>query len=226
MSVAGPIARIEEISQRYGKSPALDSVSAEIPSGKMIGLIGPDGVGKSFFLGKGAAYAQADADIRAFIERTGIPFIPMSMAKGLLPDNHPQSVAAARSYALAQADAVMLIGARLNWLLGHGKSPQWSPTAKFVQLDILPSEMDSNRAINAPVVGDICSSMSALLAGLPTAKVGPNPKWLSELAQRQGTQRPSHGRTSGGNAAADGLLQRACGDQSRACGPSRCLSCQ
>jgi oxalyl-CoA decarboxylase len=103
-------------------------------------------------LGKGAAYAQADADIRAFIEKTRIPFLPMSMAKGLLPDDHPQSVAAARSYALAQADVVMLIGARLNWLLGHGRSPQWSPNAQFVQLDIAPTEMDSNRAIAAPVV--------------------------------------------------------------------------
>jgi len=81
-------------------------------------------------LGKGAAYAQADADTRAFIEKTGIPFLPMSMAKGLLPDNHPQSAAAARSFVLAQADVVMIIGARLNWLLGHGKSPEWSPTAR------------------------------------------------------------------------------------------------
>src|SRR6201988_5210128 len=109
-------------------------------------------------LGKGAAYAQADADIRAFIEKTGIPFQPMSMAKGLLPDDHPQSAAAALSYALAHADAVVLIGARLNWLLGHGKSPQWSPTAQFVQLDIEAAEIDSNRAIAAPVVGDIASS--------------------------------------------------------------------
>src|SRR5256886_6400619 len=109
-------------------------------------------------LGKGAAYAQADADIRAFVEKTGIPFLPMSMAKGLLPDDHRQSAAAARSYALAQADVVMLIGARLNWLLGHGQSPQWSPTAHFVQLDIAPTEVDSNRAIAAPLVGDIASA--------------------------------------------------------------------
>ena len=117
-------------------------------------------------LGKGAAYAQADADIRAFVEKTGIPFQPMSMAKGLLPDDHPQSAAAARSHALAQADVVMLIGARLNWLLGHGRSPQWSPTAQFIQLDIEPREIDSNRPIAAPVVGDIASSVSALLARL------------------------------------------------------------
>jgi oxalyl-CoA decarboxylase len=136
-------------------------------------------------LGKGAAYAQADADIRAFIEETGIPFQPMSMAKGLLPDDHPQSTAAARSYALAQADVVMLIGARLNWLLGHGKSPQWSPTAQFVQLDIMPTEMDSNRAIAAPVVGDIASAVSALLAMLKPGQIRPRAAWLDALAQHK-----------------------------------------
>ena len=87
-------------------------------------------------LGKGAAYAQADNVIREFVETTGIPFLPMSMAKGLLPDSHPQSAAAARSLAVARADAVLLVGARLNWLLGHGDSPQWSADAKFVQVDI------------------------------------------------------------------------------------------
>jgi oxalyl-CoA decarboxylase len=136
-------------------------------------------------LGKGAAYAQADADLRAFVEETGIPFLPMSMAKGLLPDDHPQSAAAARSHALAQADVVMLIGARLNWLLGHGKSPQWSPTAQFVQLDIEPREMDSNRAIAAPVVGDIASSVSALLATLKPGQIRPRAAWLDALAQHK-----------------------------------------
>jgi oxalyl-CoA decarboxylase len=135
-------------------------------------------------LGKGAAYAQADADIRAFVEQTGIPFLPVSMAKGLLPDDHPQSAAAARSYALAQADVVMLIGARLNWLLGHGKSPQWSAAARFVQLDIAPTEMDSNRPIAAPVVGDIASSVAALLAALKPGQISPSAPWLNELAQR------------------------------------------
>ena len=76
-------------------------------------------------LGKGAAYAQADADIRALVEKTGIPYLPMSMAKGLLPDTHAQSAAAARSYVLAEADVVMLVGARLNWLLSHGKGKTW-----------------------------------------------------------------------------------------------------
>ena len=136
-------------------------------------------------LGKGAAYVQADDDIRTFVEKTGIPFLPMSMAKGLLPDDHPQSAAAARSFALAQADVVMLIGARLNWLLGHGQSPQWSPTAQFIQVDIAATEIDSNRAIAAPVVGDIGSCISALLATLEPGQSRPQAEWLNQLAEHK-----------------------------------------
>ncbi len=116
-------------------------------------------------LGKGAAYARADAEIRAFIEGTGIPFLPMSMAKGLLPDDHPQSAAAARSYAIGNADVVLLAGARLNWLLSHGRSPLWNANTRFVQVDISPTEFDSNRAIAAPVAGDIKSVFAAFSAG-------------------------------------------------------------
>ena len=117
-------------------------------------------------LGKGAAYAQADKWIREFIEKTGMPFLPMSMAKGILPDDHPQSAAAARSYAIGNADVVLLAGARLNWLLSHGRPPLWSEGTRFIQVDISATEIDSNRAIAAPVVGDIKSVFSALNAAL------------------------------------------------------------
>jgi oxalyl-CoA decarboxylase len=136
-------------------------------------------------LGKGAAYAQADDDIRSFVETTGIPYIPMSMAKGLLPDNHKQSAAAARSLVLAQSDVVMLIGARLNWLLAQGKGSHWSPTARFIQVDIAPTEIDSNRAIAAPVVGDINSAMAALLSALKPGQIRPKAEWLEVIAERK-----------------------------------------
>ena len=132
-------------------------------------------------LGKGAAYARADDEIRAWVERTGVPFLPMSMAKGLLSDTHPQSAATARSFVLAQADVVMLIGARLNWLLAHGKGSQWSPKVRFIQLDISPTEMDSNRPIASPVVGDIGSAVSALLAALKPGQVKPGAAWLDAI---------------------------------------------
>jgi oxalyl-CoA decarboxylase len=136
-------------------------------------------------LGKGAAYAQADNVIRDFIETTGIPFLPMSMAKGLLPDSHPQSAAAARSLAIGRADAVLLVGARLNWLLGHGESPQWSADAKFIQVDIAASEFDSNRPIEAPLTGDIGSVMAALLDGVSSRPITASSEWTAELAERR-----------------------------------------
>src|ERR671929_365944 len=109
-------------------------------------------------LGKGAAYAQADDAIRSFVEKSGVPFLPMSMGKGLLPDTHPQCAGAARSTVLAQSDVVMLIGARLNWLLSHGKGKAWgNAPKKFIQIDIEAKEMDSNVEIAAPLVGDIGS---------------------------------------------------------------------
>ena len=115
-------------------------------------------------LGKGAAYAQADDAIRALVEKSGVPFLPMSMAKGLLPDTHPQCAGAARSTVLKDSDVVMLIGARLNWLLSHGKGKTWGDAPKkFIQVDIEPKEMDSNVEIAAPVVGDIGSCVAALL---------------------------------------------------------------
>jgi len=136
-------------------------------------------------LGKGAAYAQADPEIRAFIETTGVPFLPMSMAKGLLPDNHAQSAAAARSFAIGQADVVMVVGARLNWLLSHGKAPLWSDETKLIQVDIAATEMDSNRAIAAPVVADIKSAMKAFNAALKPGQVKPSRKWLDDINSRK-----------------------------------------
>src|SRR5438445_909168 len=146
-------------------------------------------------LGKGAAYARADADIRALVESTGIPYLPMSMAKGLLPDTHEQSAAAVRSYVLPEADVVMLIGARLNWLLSQGKGKTWGGQSgkewggqRFVQIDISPQEADSNVAIDAPVVGDIGSCVSALLAAInATAGAWPAPpaEWLNAIAERK-----------------------------------------
>jgi oxalyl-CoA decarboxylase len=142
-------------------------------------------------LGKGAAYAQADADIKSLVEKTGIPYLPMSMAKGLLPDTHEQCASAARSFVLPAADVVMLIGARLNWLLSHGKGKTWGGKGhkdwggqKFIQVDISPTEADSNVRVDAPVVGDIGSCVSGLLAGLGN---WPNPPadWLNAIHEKK-----------------------------------------
>ena len=143
-------------------------------------------------LGKGAAYAQADADIRALVERTGVPYLPMSMAKGLLPDTHAQCASAARSFVLPEADVVMLIGARLNWLLSHGKGKTWGGQShkdwggqRFIQIDISPQEADSNVRIDAPLVGDIGSCVSALLGAIGSNWPKPEAQWIAVIAERK-----------------------------------------
>ena len=137
-------------------------------------------------LGKGAAYAQADDAIRTFIEKSGVPFLPMSMAKGLLPDTHPQCAGAARSTVLKDSDVVMLIGARLNWLLSHGKGKTWGDAPKkFIQIDIEPKEMDSNVEIVAPVVGDIGSCVAALLEGMDGKWPAPPADWTGAVKAKR-----------------------------------------
>jgi oxalyl-CoA decarboxylase len=182
---AGRKTLIEVVDPAPRQIPAQDAVARalDLLSGAKRPLI---------ILGKGAAYAQADADIRALVEKTGIPYLPMSMAKGLLPDTHEQSASAARSYVLPEADVVMLIGARLNWLLSHGKGKTWggkTPKAwggqKFVQVDISPQEADSNVRVDAPVVGDIGSCVAALLAGIGSNWTKPPAEWLGAIAERK-----------------------------------------
>lgn len=156
-------------------------------------LPGPDAVARAvelikgaskplILLGKGAAYAQCDDEIKALIEETGIPFTPMSMAKGLVSDTHPQCGAAARSMILKESDVVVLIGARLNWLLAHGKGKTWGGPKKFVQIDIQANEMDSNVPIDAPLVGDIGSCVAALRVGL--SDMTKPAEWAGAVAEK------------------------------------------
>ena len=137
-------------------------------------------------LGKGAAYSQADDVIRELIEKSGVPYLAMSMAKGLLPDTHPQSAGAARSLVLKESDVVMLIGARLNWLLSHGKGKSWGDKPKkFIHIDIEPREMDSNVEIVAPVVGDIGSCVESILGGIASIEwTPPSAAWTKLIKDK------------------------------------------
>lgn len=134
----------------------------------------------AILLGKGAAYAQVDDKIKTLIEKYSIPYFPMSMAKGLMPDDGPLSALSCRSTIMEQADVVMIIGARLNWLLSFGKG-KWSQDIKFIQLDVEPQEMDVNRPVAAPVVGDMGLSLDAILAGLEGKTMSADPAWLASL---------------------------------------------
>ena len=134
----------------------------------------------AILLGKGAAYAQVDDKIKTLVEKYNIPYFPMSMAKGLMPDVGPLSALSCRKTIMEKSDVVIMIGARLNWLLsfGHGK---WNPDVKFVHLDVEPQEMDVNVPTAAPVVGDMSLSLDAILAGLEGKTMKADPQWVASL---------------------------------------------
>ena len=134
----------------------------------------------AILLGKGAAYAQTDDNIKKLIETYNIPYLPMSMAKGLMPDDGPLSALSCRSTIMEQAEVVMVVGARINWMLSFGKG-KWNPATKFIQLDVEPQEIDRNVPIAAPVVGDLNLSLEAILAGLEGKKMAADPSWVTSL---------------------------------------------
>ena len=134
----------------------------------------------ALLLGKGAAYAQVDDKIKKIVETAQLPYLAMSMAKGLMPDDGPLSALSCRSTIMEQADVVMVIGARLNWMLSFGRG-KWNPAVKFIQLDVEPIEIDRNVPIAAPVIGDLGASLDAILAELAGKKMSADPAWLTSL---------------------------------------------
>ena len=134
----------------------------------------------AILLGKGAAYAQAEKQVKELVEKYNIPYLPMSMTKGLMPDNGPLSALSCRSDIMEKADVVLIVGARLNWMLSFGRG-KWNPDTKFIQLDVEPQEIDVNVPVAAPVVGDICLSLDAILAALEGRKMQADPTWVTSL---------------------------------------------
>ncbi|MDP2328667.1 MAG: thiamine pyrophosphate-binding protein [Dehalococcoidia bacterium] len=114
-------------------------------------------------VGKGVAASRAEVEIRAFVEKTGIPYLAMPMAKGLIPDDHDQSAAAARSFVLQNADLIFLVGARLNWMLHFGLPPRFRPDVRVVQLDFNPEEIGINVPTEVGMIGDAKATLSQLL---------------------------------------------------------------
>ncbi len=119
-------------------------------------------------VGKGMAWSRAEDEVRAFIERTQVPFLASPLGKGVIDDNHPLSVGAARSHALREADVVFLMGARFNWIMHFGKPPRFNKKVRVVQLDISPEAIGNNVPTEVALVGDgkaIVGQLNAALGG-------------------------------------------------------------
>ena len=118
-------------------------------------------------IGKGAAYARAEAPIRALIDRAQLPFLPTPMGKGVVADSHPLNSASARSTALKEADIVLVLGARLNWILHFGDAPKWNPAAQFIQVDISAETLGQNNPTpQLTLLGDLRTIVPQITSAL------------------------------------------------------------
>jgi 2-hydroxyacyl-CoA lyase 1 len=137
-------------------------------------------------IGKGMAWSHAEDEVRAFIERTQLPFLRSPMGKGVMPDDHPLSVAAARTLALQQADVVFLMGARFNWIFHFGLAPRFAKNLRVIQLDIAPEEISHNKKTEVALVGDGKAIVSQLNKAL-TVRQWFHPKdsaWRQMIAKK------------------------------------------
>lgn len=136
-------------------------------------------------IGKGAAWARAEEQVRRFIDETQMPFLPSPMGKGVVPDDHPLSVAAGRSFALQNADLVFLVGARLNWIMHFGLPPRFNKDVRVVQLDIAAEEIGTNVPAEVGLVGDAKVVMAQMVAELEENpwKIAPESPWKQALAK-------------------------------------------
>lgn len=137
-------------------------------------------------VGKGMAWSRAEEEVRDFIERTQIPFLASPMGKGVVSDDHPLSVGAARTLALQDADLVFLMGARFNWIMHFGLSPRFSKDVRIIQLDMSAEEMGTNVPAEVALVGDGKAVVSQLNRALKDRQwfYPAETKWRSALAAK------------------------------------------
>jgi len=144
-------------------------------------------------VGKGMAWSRAEDEVRAFIERTKLPFLASPMGKGVMDDNHPLSVGAARSTALKEADVIFLMGARLNWIMHYGLPPRFKKGVRIIQLDIAPEAIGQNVPTEVALVGDGKAIVGQLNAALRNrqwfyAEGTPWRKTIAEAAAKNAKQ--------------------------------------
>ena len=136
-------------------------------------------------VGKGAAISQAEDELREFVRRTNIAFLSTPMGAGLLDPEMPSNVASARTEALRGADTVLLVGARLNWILHFGLPPRFAGEFRLVQVDIEPDEIGSNVPAAVGLTGDAKSVVAQLNVELERTPVrfSAESPWLTSLKE-------------------------------------------
>ncbi|EFN63107.1 2-hydroxyacyl-CoA lyase 1 [Camponotus floridanus] len=137
-------------------------------------------------VGKGAAYGRAEGPVRELISSTNVPFLPTPMGKGVVPDTDEHCVSSARTFALQHSDVILLLGARLNWMLHFGRSPRFQSDVKIIQIDLCAEELHNSVPSAVAIQSDIAPATKYLINALKGRKwhVDRNDLWWKDLAAK------------------------------------------
>jgi thiamine pyrophosphate-dependent acetolactate synthase large subunit-like protein len=135
--------------------------------------------------GSGVFWSGAEKALQDFVEATGIPFFTTPQGRGVIPEDHQRSFPAARSTAFREADVVLVIGARANSMLSFLRAPRFSPTAKFINVNVDGREIGHNRAAEIGIIGDARLVLQQLAAEAKGRFNGNTEStWVAQLAAK------------------------------------------
>jgi thiamine pyrophosphate-dependent acetolactate synthase large subunit-like protein len=151
--------------------------------------------------GSGVLWSQAWDEMKAFVEKAGIPFYTTPQGRGVVPDDHPFSYLTMRNDAFREADLIIILGTRTNYVIGHAAPPRFSVDARIARIEIDPEELGcSARNIDIPVVGDCKSVLLQLIDAIDGKVADRFQPWRQKLADGEAKKRIR----AGGNYPTDG----------------------
>lgn len=139
--------------------------------------------------GSGILWSGAHEALKRFVETTRMAAVPTPLARGCLPDDHPQSCFMSRSRATAQSDVIIFVGARINFILGFGRAPRYNPAARTIQIDIASAEIGRNRPIDLGIVGDAGAVLDQLTEQWRRSGAVHDGSWADELKGMEAQKR-------------------------------------
>jgi len=135
--------------------------------------------------GSGILWSGAEEEMRRFVEATGIPFFTSPQGRGVIPDDHRLSFLGARSFAFREADVVLVVGTRFNFIIGQGRPPRFSGDARFIQADVDAEEIGRVRSVEIGIVGDAKAVFEQLTAAAKgRGRLGDDSPWVEQLRAR------------------------------------------
>jgi thiamine pyrophosphate-dependent acetolactate synthase large subunit-like protein len=145
--------------------------------------------------GSGVIWSKAWAEMQALVEAAGIPFYTTPQGRGVVPDDHPCSFLSMRSTAFRDADLIIVLGTRMNYIIGHASPPRFGPTATIARIDIDPAEISTAaRYVDIPIVGDCKAVLNQLLDGIKGKVNADSYKaWRQKLAEGETAKRNAAG---------------------------------